>query len=279
MNALTIDVEDWYHPQLIQDYIPSHLRISYIEKSLTGVLNLIDKYSIEATFFVLGEIAQKFPHLIEKIADHGHEIACHGLRHVTLCRLGSKKFRKEIKEAYRLIKSSSGEPPIGFRAPSFSLNNETIWALKILVEMGFKYDSSIFPTWSPLYGIPLAPTIPYHPSLEDLTRKLENGPIIEFPLGVADFPFIFKLPIAGGFYLRAFPLSLLKAAIRSRNRKGNPVVIYVHPWELYPPRIDIQLPIIARFVFYLNIHRTLEKLEFLIKNFKFTSIRRILELE
>jgi polysaccharide deacetylase family protein (PEP-CTERM system associated) len=239
------------------------------------VLELLDKYETRATFFVLGIVAEKHPGIVAEIHSRGHEIASHAYSHKTLYELGEVGFEEEIGKSSRLLESITGERPIGFRAPSFSIDNSTKWAFKVLTKYGFKYDSSIFPVKTMLYGIPNAPSEPYKPSMDDVARHDPEGDIIEFPLAVLKLGR--NIPVAGGFYMRVLPLWFVKFAIRRVNR-ARPAVIYLHPWELYPltPRLK-GVPLFPRFVTYHGINSGLKKTEGLLDNFEFKPLRDFLE--
>jgi polysaccharide deacetylase family protein (PEP-CTERM system associated) len=192
-----------------------------------------------------------------------------------LYELGETRFEEEIEKSITSLKSIIGEKPIGFRAPSFSMNNSTRWALEVLVRHGFKYDASIFPIKTMLYGEPNAPLDPYRPSIDDVTQDNPDGEIIEFPMTVLKLGK--NIPIAGGFYLRALPLWFLKLAIRRVN-VTRPAIIYIHPWETYPrtPRLGC-VPLFSRFVTYHGINSVLKKVEGLLEKFEFKSLREFLE--
>jgi polysaccharide deacetylase family protein (PEP-CTERM system associated) len=225
---------------------------------------MLEEYGARATFFIVGEIAKKFPGIINEITRRGHEVSFHGWVHEPLWRSTPKQFREEVK-AFKKICNDC----IGFRAPSFSLNNKTRWALEILEEECFKYDSSVFPTWTPLYGVYRAPARPYHPSPANI---LEEGrcSIIEFPLTVYEL-FGLKIPIAGGFWLRFWGVELVKRGVRKINEQGFPAVIYVHNWELdhETPRIDTN--ILGRLQVYYNLYKAKRELASLLSEFNFTS--------
>jgi len=168
---------------------------------------------------------------------------------------------------------------VGFRAPSFSLNNNTKWALNVLENEGFRYDSSIFPSWTPLYGIYRAPMKPYHPSLHDVSKEgNENYKIIEFPLLSYNFLGL-KLPVAGGFWLRLWNIGLIKRGIERMNRKGYPAVLYIHNWELDPETPKLKLNFYKSFITYHNLDKTRTFLEQLLDGFRFTSIRDYIETQ
>lgn len=239
---------------------------------MNPVLNLLDKYDTKATFFILGVVAEKYPEVIKDIHKRGHEIAIHAFTHDTLYKLGPVEFENEIKKSLNLLAIYN---PIGFRAPSFSIDNSTKWAFEILENYGFKYDSSIFPIKTMIYGVPNAPTNIYTPSKQDVSKHGKGG-IIEFPL--TTIKIITKIPIAGGFYLRAMPLWFLKWAIKRVNKK-RPAIIYIHPWETYPEIPRLKLPLFSRFEAYYGISSALMKLESLLNEFKFAPVKDVLQNE
>ena len=230
------------------------------------ILKLLREHGVTATFFVVGELAERFPDLMGKIIGEGHEVAFHGWSHLPLWKLSHEVFREETKRFKGRVPECEG-----FRAPSFSLNNDTKWALKVLKDEGFRYDSSVFPSWTPLYGIYGAPLKPYYPSLMDISREgNEDYGILEFPLAIYNF-FGVRFPIAGGFWLRIWDIDIVKRGIKKMNRSGLPAVIYVHNWELDTETPKLRLPILKNLVTYHNLTKTKEKLLSLIKDYKFTS--------
>lgn len=274
-NALCVDLEEWWCSEFLTKYLPEEKEEQVVE-AVMPLLELLDKHNTKATFFVLGIVAEKHPELISAIHEKGHEIASHGYSHKTLYELGEEKFEEEIEKSVRLLKSITGEKPIGFRAPSFSLDNSTKWALKVLIENGFKYDASIFPIKTNLYGVPKAPLYPYRPLLEDVTKEDTNSSIIEFPMTVLKLGI--NIPVAGGFYLRVLPFWFVKWALRRVN-KERPAIIYVHPWETYSktPRLR-NAPLFSKFVTYYGIHSTLEKFELLLQEFEFSPVKEVLSI-
>lgn len=268
-NILTIDVEEIFHAEYVRR---SEKRISIFRTpvNLPLILNLLDRYETRATFFLVGEIAENFAWILSEIAHKGHEIAFHSYDHQPLWRKTPSQLEKEIVSFNKLLASSVGEHCKGFRAPSFSLMNRTSWALEVLERTGFLYDSSIFPAWSPLYGIPNAPLAPYKPSRTDLSKRDDTGSVWEFPL--AAYPLLWaRIPAAGGFYMRFVPC-LVRRAISKLNRRGFPAVIYVHSWELDPEAPRLKLSPYKSFVTYHNIGRTTELLDNLLEDFSFTSL-------
>jgi len=271
LNILTIDLEEWYDPEYVKKKVPPN-REEQVTRSVNKTIRLLCERGIKATFFVVGEIAKKHPELIELLKANGHEIAFHGYRHEPLWNMNAQTLRCEVDKFCQVI----GEKCLGFRAPSFSLSNRTKWAVRVLSEEGFKYDSSIFPAKTPLYGISEAPLEPYKLSSEDVSTKNENGKLWEFPLLVYSSQG-FRLPVAGGFYLRFFPLTLTMKAIRKANRMGRPAVMYFHTWELNPETPRLKLGLYKSFVTYHNIERTATKLKHVLSNFRFTSVSGYME--
>lgn len=217
---LTFDLEFWHsgtHKRLLKN---ENLLEDYIEESLKPILDLLKKHKARATFFVLGELAEKYPKLIKEIYQNGHEIASHGYSHNPLEKLSEKDFENEIILSKKILKEITGKNPISFRAPYFSLNNKTKWALKVLEEQDFRYDSSIFPLKTPLYGMKNVPLIPYK-----ISEKL-----LEIPVTILKWGLI-KIPLAGGIYFRFLPNKILLPALKFVAQKRIPV-LYFHPHDL-----------------------------------------------
>jgi len=264
-NILSIDVEEVFHGEYARQYKSEKMNYRTPE-NIPSILKFLGEKGVKATFFIVGEIAEKFPEIIEMILEEGHEVAFHGWNHEPLWRLTPDRFSEEI----RIFKSIHPQC-IGFRAPSFSLNNKTKWALSILKEAGFSYDSSIFPTWTPLYGVYSAPIYPYTPSLtNDIAKEDEGKSILEFPLSVYELLGL-RIPIAGGFWLRFWNLKLIKRGIRKMNEKSYPAVFYIHNWELDEGLPTINMGIFGNFQVYYNLNKTKRKLMFLLKEFHFTN--------
>lgn len=271
INGLSIDLEYWWSIELLKGHIPDK-KNDLVYESILPILGLLDKYNMKATFFVLGMLAEKYPELMEDIYQRGHEIASHAYSHRTLHDLGELGFEEEISKSKKILDKYD---PIGFRAPSFSIDNNTRWAFQILKKYGFKYDSSIFPIKTMLYGVPGAPLCIYKPSEEDVSCHDSNGGITEFPLTVINIGRL-NLPISGGFYLRILPLPLLKRCLHEVN-KERPAVVYVHPWEMYAGIPQIDIPPFSRFITYYGINNAIAKLESLLIEFKFNTIRDVLD--
>ena len=270
-NAFTVDLEDWYHPEFVTKFVPAHQRKDQVEDAVKPLLELLDKYNVSATFFVLGQVAERHPELIKKIYEKGHEIASHSYSHKCLHELGKEKFEYDIRKSTNILESIIKEKIIGFRAPSYSIDRNTAWALDVLENSGYKYDSSIFPIRfrkKSLYGVRNVPLYPYSPSNEDITKESDDREIIEFPLSVVKFAGI-KIPVAGGAYLRLFPAWFLRLAITKINKEKRPAIIYVHPWETYEKTPMIKLPFPYSQITYYGINSALKKVESLLKTFRF----------
>jgi len=226
LNALTIDVEDYYHVSAFESVIPHRdweRFESRVERNTHRILDLLDQHKTKATFFVLGWVAERQPELIRAISELGHEVASHGYAHQRIDTQSPDQFREETRRSKRIIEDAIGEPIIGYRAASYSITAKTIWALDILREEGFLYDSSIFPVRHDLYGIP-----GYNRTCHLLNGHGGSG-MVEFPLSTLRLAGI-NIPIAGGGYLRFFPYGFTRWAITQLNqREDQPAVVYFHP--------------------------------------------------
>ena len=274
MNILGIDFEEWYHPELIKNHVKNDQKIPKIFKGIDIILDLLNKHNISATFFVVGEILQHDPELIDKIISNDHEIAFHTMHHDRIDSLNfSNKFDDELKEFKKLTNDKSK----GFRAPTFSLNEKSSFIIKMLEKYNYIYDSSIMPAKTSMYGNPNADKKPYKITSENLENNSENGKLWEFPLMVTKL-LGKQIPAAGGFYLRTLPLYMIKNAIKNYENEHMPACFYVHSWELTPelmPRIPLSKK--NNFITYHNIEKTLPKLDQLLSSFNFTSFEKYIK--
>lgn len=275
LNILSVDVEELYHAEYVKRATSSRV-LRATPRARAGVeaaLGLLGKHGASATFFFVGEVAEREPGLLDELEEHGHEVGFHGYHHKPLWEMGPHELREELAAFRRL----SGRSCRGFRAPSFSISAETAWALGVLAGEGYAYDSSVFPLKTPLYGLPGAPTRPYRPSLADPRLEDEASPLMEFPVTVLELGPL-RLPVGGGFYLRLTPARVILAVIRSLNKRGIPAVLFVHSWELDPgtPIVPLEDPL-KSLVTYYNIRATAEKLSYLLSKAKFTSFEGYLE--
>ncbi len=275
MNALAIDTEEWYHSELLGGQRPPIFQVC---EATQQVLNLLDHYQVKASFFIVGEVAERHPDLVLKIVERGHEVGCHSFSHHPLWKLDEDLFREEMNDFHRVMKDILGRDRIkGFRAPCFSLDHRTTWALKVLVDFGYQYDASIFPVkLNPHYGVRGTPLRPYRISLEDVRKEDPTSPLIEFPTVPLRLGKL-KIPIAGGFYLRLWPLSFLQWGLRRINRE-QPFLLYFHPWEGFSETPRLNLPYLNRFISYYGIGTALKKLEFLLNHFNISRVDRVLGL-
>ena len=279
INALTIDVEDWYHPELVRSHLDSTSPSEKVSQAILPILNLLDQYKVKASFFILGDVAKECPDLVRKIYKEGHEIGSHGMSHRMLGDLGEEGLRNELLGFQNLIREILGDVKIkGFRAPTFSLHQQTKWALPILKEFGYLYDASLFPMQfigNRLYGVDQAPRFPYRICFDNPSQEDPNSPLWEFPAAVVPLGRL-KIPVSGGFYLRVLPLWFFKWALKRINREG-PFNIYLHPWECDINTPKVSLPLSSRWITYYGINRAIKKLEELLKHFSFSRVDEILK--
>jgi polysaccharide deacetylase family protein (PEP-CTERM system associated) len=266
VNALTVDVEDWYQGIEIEpeDWDCYESRIG---DSLPRLLDLFAETNTQATFFILGWLAQRRPDLVRRIAAGGHEIGTHGLSHRLIYRMEPRQFSEELALSIKVLEDLTGKPVKAHRAPFFSITNQSLWAFDVLVENGIEMDSSVFPVRNYRYGIPDAPRRPYW-------QEAGGKRLAEFPLSTVQL-LGRNVPVAGGFYLRAFPCSFLKWAFRSINRGGAPAILYIHPWEIDPDHPRLNLPKRIALPHYFNLRSTAGKLRSLLKAFHFAPLSSI----
>ncbi|MGB9773628.1 MAG: XrtA system polysaccharide deacetylase [Bacteroidota bacterium] len=270
INAMTIDLEDWFCVHNLSQVIKKEEWDRYemrVLGSTRRILALLKKHEVNATFFVLGWIAERAPELIREIESDGHEIATHGYSHSLLTEMTPEEFEKDLEKALKVTRLCTEQSIIGFRAPSFSITKETMWAFDILKEYGLLYDSSIFPVrFHPNYGIPDAP-LHIH----------SVGSLIEVPLSSARFARM-RIPCSGGGYFRFFPYPFTKYLMQQCIRESRPVIFYIHPWEFDTEQPRMHPPWLKRFRHYYNLHKTWERFDRLLSDFRFTSIRKLLGL-
>lgn len=268
-NALTVDLEDWYHPELVKRHVRGDVEPQIVDAT-DRILRLLDRHRVRATFFILGDVARKHPDLIRTLHAGSHEIASHGATHTPLWDLDYERLDRELK-TFRAVMAEALGPEVnisGFRAPTFSMDNRTRYAMKCLVDNGYLYDTSIFPAKNYIYGVKDAPCTLYRPDLHDLSRADDRSDILEFPLTVFEWGRI-RIPVSGGFYLRVFPYFILRSLLRKINRT-RPFVIYLHPWEVYPdtPRVK-GIGLKNALITYYGIKDAFRKIERLLQDFEF----------
>ena len=274
VNAMTVDVEDYFQVSAF-DRIVSRAswgeRESRVAANTRRLLELFDESDVRATFFVLGWVADRAPELVREIAAAGHEIACHGYNHQLLYTLTPKQFREDVREARSALEQIAGCPVVGFRAPSYSVTTSTLWALDILIEEGYLYDASIFPVHHDRYGIPDAHR---HPHM----MKRRAGTLLEIPASTVRLGGV-NLPIAGGGYFRLLPYAWTRWGIRRVNRvEREPVIFYLHPWEIDPGQPRLAVGRGTRMRHYGGLGRTTDRLRRLLRDFRFDSVESALHL-
>lgn len=261
LAAISVDLEDWY--QGLE--LPLESWGSYEKRIQIGtevLLEIFDKNSVKATFFALGIVAKEHPKILQKIADAGHEIGSHSLFHKKIYELTPKQFKSEEIESKDLIEQVIGSRIFGFRAPYFSITNQSLWALEVLSELGYEYDSSISPVKTWRYGIK---------GVSEGIYEIENG-MYEFTPSTMSV-FGKKLGV-GGAYMRLLPLAFTKRALSSGARG-----LYLHPWELDPHHPRINISYLPRFTHYVNLKSTKAKLSYLVETFRFLPIKAVIEAE
>jgi polysaccharide deacetylase family protein (PEP-CTERM system associated) len=269
-NALTVDVEDYFHVSALAQSIERSSwasRESRVVGNTKRLLELFDQFSAKGTFFILGWVAERYPQLVIDIATRGHEVACHGFSHRLVYEQSPEEFREETRRAKEVLEAITGAAVLGYRAASYSIVRESLWALDILVELGFAYDSSIFPVRHDRYGIPNAERIPHRMSTPG------GGSIVEWPLATAHV-FGCTLPVAGGGYFRLLPYWLTRWGLASINRtESQPFIFYLHPWEIDPDQPRVAASLLSQFRHYTNLDKCEERLRRLLSEFCFASAK------
>lgn len=269
-NALTIDVEEHFQVHAFETVVDRSSWDRYPSRVVANtqrILRLLAEYDVKATFFVLGWVADRYPDLVKQIATSGHEVATHGYGHELIYRQTPAEFAADLRQSLEAIgRAFTGLPPMGYRAPAFSITNQSLWALDILQTHGIAYDSSIFPlAMHDRYGINNA---------NRFANKVRDN-LWEFPVSTIRLG-KYNLPVAGGGYFRLFPLRVTRRAIRHLNSQGHPAIIYLHPWEFDPdqPRIP-GAPLLSRFRHYVNLNQTESRLRALLQEFEFTTMGEV----
>lgn len=272
-NALTIDVEDYFHVSAFAKQIEPSTWERYesrIESNTQRLLDILDQHNHKATFFVLGWVAERYSQLIRDIAARGHEVGCHGYSHELVYDQTTERFQTETRRAKNVLEDIVQHAIRGYRAASFSITAQSTWALDVLVDLGFVYDSSIFPTSHDRYGLPGARAYPHR-----LTTPYGRE-LIEFPLSTIKF-LGYRVPIAGGGYFRLYPYAFTRQALRQINRKdGQPFVFYLHPWEIDPTQPRLNGTVLSRFRHYNNLELCEARLQRLLSDFRFGAAKDVL---
>jgi polysaccharide deacetylase family protein (PEP-CTERM system associated) len=273
VNALTIDVEDYFQVSALAPHISRDSwdsRPCRVERNIERILKLLDESGARATFFTLGWIAQRYPGVVRDIVAGGHELASHGYGHLRASDQSPAELATDIGKAKSILEDIAGKAVFGYRAPSFSIGSTNLWAFDTIAAAGYTYSSSVYPVHHDHYGMPDAPRFPY---------RLPNG-LLEIPVTTTQF-LGRNLPAGGGGYFRLAPYRISRWAIERVNRiDGKPAIFYMHPWEIDPeqPRVP-GVGLKTRFRHYLNLHRTESRLSRLLNDFRWSTVRDAFALE
>lgn len=269
--CFSLDIEDWHHSQILPASERHPHASSVVRDGTLRILDLLRRHRARATFFVLGEVVRAHPDLVRRMLDEGHELGCHGMRHEPLWGRDAARFTAELHEFREVVTAALGAFPVrGFRAPTFSLDRRTAWALDVLRAEGYAYDSSIFPARVRMYGVASAPPGIWRPAAHDFLRHDPTAPLVEFPVAVAALGAL-RLPVAGGFYLRALPFALFErgfAAVLARR----PAALYLHPRECAPERERLPLPWVDAYISYVGLQHVPGRLERLLARWPFVTM-------
>lgn len=275
VNAMSVDVEDYFQVSAFErvvrrDVWPAFL--SRVSANTDRLLDLFAREQVHATFFILGWVAERFPALVRRIVDEKHEVASHGYAHRLVYHQTPEEFRSDIRRAKAAIEDAAGVPVTGYRAPSFSVTRDCLWAFDVLAEEGYAYDTSVYPIHHDRYGIPDAPRHPYL-----VTRPA--GAIWEVPGSTVRLAGV-NLPIGGGGYFRILPYAWIRWGFGHLNRiEGRPGVFYLHPWEIDPLQPRFRVPLLSRFRHYYRLASTESQLTRLVREFRFGPVCDLLGAE
>jgi polysaccharide deacetylase family protein (PEP-CTERM system associated) len=239
------------------------------EQSTQRLLDLFAEFDVRATFFVLGWVANRSPALVRAIHDAGHEVACHGMSHELIYTQTPEQFEAETRRSKELLEHIIGAEVCGYRAASWSITRKSLWALDTIQELGFRYDSSVFPIVHDRYGIPGAATVP------GLLKTASGKSIVEFPPSTVSMYGV-RVPVAGGGYFRLLPYWLVRSGLKKINASGQPFIFYLHPWEIDVEQPRIRAPLLSRFRHYTNLDKPELRLRKLLGEFRCTTVRKVL---
>lgn len=271
INAMTVDVEDYFHVSAFEhrfDRSQWDQQECRLERNMENILGLLARYDIKATFFTLGWVAERYPGVIRTLVESGHELACHSYWHKRASSQSRTEFVEEIIDTKKLLEDIAGMAITGYRAPSYSIGADNLWAHEELMHAGYRYSSSIYPIAHDHYGMPSAPRFAYHP--------IDDSEFLEIPITTA-YVLNRRLPAGGGGYFRFFPYALSKAMLQKvNNKEKQPGIFYFHPWEIDPgqPRqhgIDFK----TRFRHYLNLNNTEARLNRLFGDFQWNRMDKV----
>ncbi|MEZ5550287.1 MAG: DUF3473 domain-containing protein [Pseudomonadales bacterium] len=268
VNALSFDVEDYFHVAAFDaaiDRASWNDRPRRVDANTRGLLDLLSEAGTRATFYVLGWVAEREPDLVKAIAAAGHEVASHGYSHRLIYRQDPAEFREETRRSKALLEDLTGTPITSYRAASYSITAQSLWALDILYECGFRTDSSIFPIRHDLYGLAGGPIYPHRLQLDG------GGELLEFPISTLKVAGL-TLPVSGGGYFRLYPYALSRMLARRVNAQHRPFMFYLHPWEIDPEQPRIDAGAFSRFRHYNNLEKCRSRLVRLLQDFRFSTV-------
>jgi polysaccharide deacetylase family protein (PEP-CTERM system associated) len=272
LHAISFDVEEYFQVANLRhhfrqeewDQVPSRVSVG-----MDAILSALERHGAQATFFFLGWIAERHPDLVRRCLAGGHEVASHGYEHLFLQDLGRERLVDDLERTEEALMAAGAPRPIGFRASTFTLTRDTWWAFDVLAERGYRYDSSVHPVRHPVYGVP-----DFEPGISRV--ETAAGEVVEYP--VSTWPLLGRnLPVGGGGYFRLLPGAVTRAAVRGLERRGRPAALYLHPWEFDPDQPRVPTPWLKGFRHYLNLDRTLARMERLLARHRFGSMRAVLE--
>lgn len=271
INGMSVDVEDYFHVSVFDGIVPRaswEQMESRVCANTQRLLDLFAEFNVRSTFFVLGWVGKRHPELVKEIAGRGHEIASHGYAHRLVYDQTPKAFRADVRRAKEILEDASGRRVLGYRAPSYSITPKSLWALDVLIEEGYQYDSSIFPIRHDRYGIPVSDRRPYR-------IERSGGTLIEVPGSTAQIGPL-NLPVAGGGYFRILPYWWTQWGMKRVNTvEGRPTVFYLHPWEIDPEQPRLQAGRLSRFRHYRNLASTEDRLRRLLADFRFDTMESL----
>lgn len=270
-NAMTIDVEDYFQVSAFAQHISRESWSSIpcrVEKNIDAILLLLADANVKATFFTLGWIAERYPNMVKRIVSEGHELASHGYGHLRASDQSESEFREDIVSSKLILEAISGEKVLGYRAPSFSIGTDNLWALDVLLKAGYKYSSSIYPIKHDHYGMPNAPRFSFYPNGMD--------GLLELPITTVRL-MNKNMPAGGGGYFRLFPYQISRWLLRHVNQHDKQAgIFYFHPWEIDPEQPKQKnIGAKTKFRHYINLSRTENRLKALVRDFQWDRMDRI----
>lgn len=272
-NAISVDVEDYFHVSALAGSVDRGQWKDMefrADASTDRLLELFDEFGVQGTFFVLGWVAEHRPDIVRRISSQGHEVACHGMSHRLVYKQSPQEFHDETRRSKTLLEDLTGKPVFGYRAASWSITSKSLWALDTIAELGFAYDSSIFPIRHDRYGIADSIVHPGH------VTAPSGATVVEFPPTTVDWMGV-RWPVAGGGYFRIFPYQFIRFGLRRVNQRSNqPFMFYLHPWEVDPQQPRIKTSWLSSFRHYTNLHRTESRLKRLLEEFPVTTAHNVL---